>query len=106
MEYITNIIASNILSLMVFFLIVFFGVLGAEYYLASKASPAPGLVIPIIFFALSILLTLSSVSSALVSVSPVRALGMFLAYNITTALLAAAYVCARRKRRIPASPAE
>ncbi|MEA4814327.1 MAG: hypothetical protein VB112_05435 [Oscillospiraceae bacterium] len=106
MDGLMHILASNLLGLMVFLLIVFFGVVGIEYHLGAKASALPGLVLPILFFALSIFITFSASASTVMVYSAMRLFGIFLLCNITTAILTVAYVDARRNRGIYVSPVE
>ncbi len=106
MDGLMHILASNLLGLMVFLLIVFFGVVGIEYHLGAKASALPGLALPILFFALSIFITFYAAASTVMVYSAMRLFGIFLLCNITTAILTAAYVAARRKRGNYISPTE
>ncbi len=98
MDGLMHILASNLLGLMVFLLIVFFGVIGIEYHLGAKASALPGLVLPILFFAFSILITFAAAASTIIVYSAIRLFGIFVFCNITTAILTAVYATARRKR--------
>ena len=106
MDGIMHVLASDLLGLMVFLLIVFFGVVGIEYHLGAKASALPGLVLPIVFFALSIFFTVSAASSELMVYGTMRLVGIFLMCNITTAILVVAYVDARKNRGSYVSPVE